>query len=160
METIHKGVTILTDEAIDLDKYYLFLRNGYPCLRKKGTNYTAALPRVILGLKRGDGLVVDHISRDKLDNRRSNLRVATSSDNNCNAKTSNGKYRGVCYDKAHKKFRGYVQYKGKRYDSGWFFDLEEARIATDLLRKKIHGDYYLKDVSEPIKESRIWEVVG
>lgn len=46
--------------------------------------YTVRLHRLVLGLTRGDGRVVDHINRDRLDCRRQNLRVVTSLENNRN----------------------------------------------------------------------------
>src|SRR4051794_6479842 len=39
------------------------------------------LHRVILGLIPRDGLEADHINRDKLDNRRANLRIVTTAQN-------------------------------------------------------------------------------
>ena len=55
------------------------------------------LHRVIVGLEPGDPRVVDHINRDRLDNRRANLRVVTRGENAQNAKPRGGssRHRGV-----------------------------------------------------------------
>lgn len=44
-------------------------------IRVEGKWQTAKMHRVLLGLTRGDRLEADHINRDRLDNRRANLRV-------------------------------------------------------------------------------------
>jgi len=49
-----------------------------------GRKLSVFMHRHIMGLSRGDGKVVDHINRDSLDNRRSNLRICTRSENNKN----------------------------------------------------------------------------
>jgi hypothetical protein len=57
---------------------YLGRTNG------KGRSEGHFMHRQILGLKSGDRHQVDHINRDKLDNRRQNLRLVTQAENNQN----------------------------------------------------------------------------
>lgn len=88
----------------------IILSGGEPCLisaedldflsqwkwrkHKKGYAYRSTrsgnvyMHRLILGLEKGEG-IADHISRDKLDNRRENLRAVTQSESNHNRPTSN-----------------------------------------------------------------------
>jgi hypothetical protein len=59
-----------------------------------------SLHRVIAGLVHGDPIEVDHISGDRLDNRRANLRLATRDQNNQNVPPRTGRgrtsqFRGV-----------------------------------------------------------------
>ena len=52
--------------------------------------------------------LVDHINGDKLDNRRSNLRIATRSQNNANKgkrKGTSSKFKGVSWDKKRNKWK-------------------------------------------------------
>lgn len=63
-----------------------------------GKTVGIAMHRQVMGLKAGDGLQVDHINRDTLDNRRRNLRIATASQQMCNQRlrpTNTTGFRGV-----------------------------------------------------------------
>lgn len=73
------------------------------------------------------GVYVDHINRDKWDNRRKNLRTTNGTGNGLNKHISKGgktsKYRGVCWDKSKNKWRAGIAV-GKRFYLGRF-DVEE-----------------------------------
>ena len=49
-----------------------------------GRTASTTMHRQIMGLERGDRREVDHINRNTLDNRRANLRIVTTSENNFN----------------------------------------------------------------------------
>lgn len=76
-------------------------RNLY-VVRSVTTRRTEAMHRRIMGLEHGDGLEVDHINHDTLDNRRSNLRIVRQIDNQHNRRavrvyqTPSGRWRGRC----------------------------------------------------------------
>ena len=75
------------------------------------------------------GQVVDHINRDRTDNRRENLRAASQQSNNRNRKNITGKYKGVSWSKHAKKFRATIRDKGKQIHLGYYQTEEEAAIA-------------------------------
>lgn len=54
--------------------------------RSNGTVKMLTLHRFLMNLEEGDGLVVDHINGDSMDNRESNLRICTHAENAANTK--------------------------------------------------------------------------
>jgi hypothetical protein len=84
--------------------------HGYARRRTKGGG-TIRLHRDLLGLPHGapDGLVVDHINGDRLDNRRENLRVCEQHENSQNRRSMPGtssQYRGVSLRKGRGGYKG------------------------------------------------------
>ncbi|KOS03136.1 HNH endonuclease [Paenibacillus polymyxa] len=87
-----------------------------------------------------EGLVVDHINGNGLDNRRENLRVCSHLDNMQNiTKPGSGKYskeRGVSFSKAHSRWTGTFYHRKKRVNVGYFNTEEEAITAIREARRK------------------------
>ena len=69
---------------------------------------------------------LDHINRNKADNRIQNLRDVTSRQNNINKKAFNG---GATWNKEHKHWRAQVRLKGSQKCLGRFRTKEEAQAA-------------------------------
>jgi len=98
------------------------------------------LHRELLGLTRGDGFEVDHINRDRLDNRRSNLRAIPLDGNRQNKsshRTSSSKYRGVSWAPDRRKWRAFVTDHGKRINLGQFSDEQAASEAARAARSRL-----------------------
>ena len=78
---------------------------------------------------------IDHINRDSLDNRISNLRVATMAEQNLNKEcVINAK--GYCFDKG--KWRASIKINGKRIHLGYFEKEEDASIAYQTAKNKLN----------------------
>lgn len=101
---------------------------------RKGPGHYETMHRMVLGLMRGDGIVVDHVSGDKLDNRRANLFVGTQSDNQQNRAYGYGtsSHRGVGWDASRRKWIAYGKLPGKPTTFLGRFDDERqaARVAA------------------------------
>jgi hypothetical protein len=84
-----------------------------------------------------EGTEVDHISGDKLDNRRTNLRFATRSMQAQNAHTPKGRYRNVYLDKRDGVYYGQIRIGKERFHTGRDPDREVIRLRVEELRRKL-----------------------
>lgn len=97
--------------------------HGYPACWHEGSMWP--LHRLVMGCRVRDGLYVDHLSGDRLDNRRANLRIATAAENAANRQcTSSTGYRGV--KRKGKRFAAYGKVAGLNHYLGVFDTAEEA----------------------------------
>lgn len=95
-----------------------------------------------------DDKVVDHINHNKLDNRKSNLRICTQHQNNINVstrKTNTSGKTGVSLDKRRNKWRARVQINGKEKHLGYFDTKEDAIEARKQAEIDAYGEYRNKD---------------
>lgn len=95
-----------------------------------------------------EGMDTDHINGDKLDNRRSNLRICTHAQNGANRgpqKNGSSGYKGVSYH--CKKWRVQICINGKTKRLGGFNSLLDAAKAYDKAARKYHGEFARTNVS-------------
>jgi hypothetical protein len=92
-----------------------------------------------------DGLLVDHANGDGLDNRRTNLRLATHSQNQFNKRKTKSKtssrFIGVYFEKRKNRWMARIHYHGKRIWLGSFKSEFDAAKAYDAAAKKYHGEF-------------------
>ena len=92
------------------------------------------------------GLQIDHINHDKSDNRKINLREVTNSQNQANTnkrKNNSSGFKGVHFNKSHKKWSALIGFKNKRYSLGYFNKPEDAAIAYNKKALEFFREYAL-----------------
>lgn len=99
-----------------------------------GRPTTIKMHRLIMDA--GPGEEVDHVNGNGLDNRRSNLRIATRSQNARNSMSRGGssRFKGVYwypYKDGRPRWRAQIRVGGKRKSLGYFDDEIEAARAYD-----------------------------
>lgn len=106
---------------------------AYRELRGFSPRRTVLLHREIAGLVPGDGREVDHLNRDRLDNRRVNLRVVTHAENQQNMSSHRGsasKYRGVSWQSDRQRWLAQATINGRTHNLGRFANEDTAGEAV------------------------------
>lgn len=116
------------------------LKNGLKKLegrnRLTGKNVTF---HEMLGYKK-----CDHIDRNELNNRKSNLRRCTQAENSRNRsihKNNSSGYIGVSWNKKSQKWISYIMYDGKYITLGFFENKEQAIIARLQAEKMYYKEF-------------------
>lgn len=140
---------MVDDEDYDyLNQWRWHFSHGYAMRRQSNPRKYIYMHREIMGIADKNGKIqIDHIDRNGLNNRRSNLRICSRRENRGNQKiNSNNKsgYRGVCFDKTIKgnlKWRARISAKHNEIFLGRFTNSEDAARAWDTAAKKYFGDF-------------------
>lgn len=129
-----------------VNQYKWFYQHGYAATHQVDGKFIY-LHRFLLDATKGD--IVDHINRNKLDNRRSNLRFITQSQNVFNSKiltTNKSGYRGVYYKKDAKKWCARIEIAKKLHYLGYFNNPKEAAAAYNQKGLAELGIYAFQNV--------------
>jgi len=90
------------------------------------------------------GMIVDHINRNGLDNRRCNLRIGTIAQNAMNKRgqrNASSRFKGVTWSHHVSKWVASINEGGKRRHLGCFVSEIEAALAYDAAARILHGDW-------------------
>lgn len=91
-----------------------------------------------------EGMVCDHINRDKHDNRRRNLRYATPQENSRNrskARNNTTGFIGVCWHIRKKKYVAQIKVDNRTINLGCFDSAEEAARVRDRAALFYFGEF-------------------
>jgi hypothetical protein len=139
---LSKGYFALVDDTDYewLNQWRWIYNGGYAARRDYQNSGGKMIYMHVLIADTPSGLKTDHINRNKLDNRRCNLRGCSSKQNMWNKGRrvdSKSGYKGVSWHKTSKMWQCYV---GRQF-IGVFKDPQHAALAYDLWAKDVFGEY-------------------
>lgn len=131
------------DRALVSAYSWYFFKHGYTTYARSTGPHgeTLSMHRLILGLTVGDGVEVDHINRDGLDNRRANLRIVTRRENLLNRRVFKNNTSGYVGVAPHTDGRWRAQkcINRRLYHVGIFATPEQAVAARDAFVAPLVG---------------------
>ena len=184
-----KNTFIIHDDYAEFDTYDLygnklktykidiedvdFVKN-HKCFTHKITGYAIfkdenkkniALHKYLTNTQYHPELIVDHINRDKTDNRKCNLRITSNVENNLNTglhKHNTSGVKGISYDKRNNMFEAYVNKYNKKINLGRYNTLEDATIARKIGELVVYGNklLYIESLKEDLKDIDIYNHIA
>ena len=135
-----RAVTTVDDDDYELLSQWTWrLHDGY-AVRRVGERGTVRMHRYLLGLQAGDRRQADHRNRDRLDNRRENLRVVTQGQNMQNRgarRTARSGTRGVSFHTRSGRWTVRVQVEGRSHFIGLYDTVADAEQAATAARRRL-----------------------
>lgn len=149
IELTQGKVALIDDEdfeRINAHKWYA-VRDSKGCRAARnvsdgGKQRRQWMHRVLMAAQPGQE--VDHINHDGLCNTRSNLRLCSKSENCCNRRLSSNSrsgFKGVSWNKYHKKWSAYISLGGKHRYLGYFSTKIQAAQAYNNAAVSLHGTF-------------------
>jgi hypothetical protein len=128
---------------------WTYHKNGYAIIQKGFKNEFGSwcvkvirMHRIVLNAQ--DGQFVDHSNEDKLDNRKTNIRICTQIENKRNVgirKNNKSGFKGVFFWKDRNKFTSQIWFEKKKIHLGVFINPIDAARAYNDAALKYHGEF-------------------
>lgn len=145
-----RGKVALVDdedyERVAKFRWGVLYAKGNQCYARRATKRDGVFRNVLMHrfiLDAPDGMTVDHINGDGIDNRRCNIRLATQQQNAWNSAVnadSTSGYKGV-YPRSVRSFLAAIVHDGNRFDLGGFRTPEDAARVHDAAAVILRGDF-------------------
>lgn len=137
-----KNFALISPEDYDLvASYTWWFSTGYAYT--KIDDKVISMHRLILGASKP--FEVDHINRNRLDNRRENLRLASHQQNMMNAnykkRPTSSIFKGVYMPRNKSKWKAKIQHNGKAIHLGTYIDEKTAAMAYNNKAKELFGEF-------------------
>lgn len=149
--TLPTGQTTMIDET-DLDLVSARSWSALPAgkktyarvtVKKAGRSKSLLMHRLIMDPP--EGFQIDHRDGDGLNNRRSNLRICTASENRCNQGKLGGnhssQFKGVSWNREKKRWQALLAYEGRREFLGYFTNEYDAAQAYNFAASTLHSAF-------------------
>lgn len=141
---VSKDKFALVDEEYyyELNYWFWHLVDGYAARTRtqtdKGIGRRIWMHRVVADTPKG--METDHINHNRLDNRRCNLRIVTTRQNQLNQKKKNKSgYIGVYWHKHARKWASNIHFKGKTIHLGYSHNALELSKIYEAASRKYYG---------------------
>ena len=133
----HKWFSMIRRRADGTERVYA-ARNAKLADGRRTTQY---MHNVLAGTQKG--MCTDHVDGNGLNNRRSNLRVCTQTENARNTcpRKGSSKYKGVYWSSDKNRWRAQIRVRGKSFYIGCFTNETDAARAYDAAAMKLHGEF-------------------
>jgi hypothetical protein len=116
---------------------------AYRQIVRDGKHIQIYMHRQLSGAQKGQ--VVDHVNRNGLDNRRSNIRLCDQSLNQGNKRAIGGasRFKGVWWCRATKKWRAEITQNGRKHRAGSHPNEISAARAYNAKARSLFGEFAL-----------------
>lgn len=122
--------------------WYKDTKTGYIRGHVPNCGGRTSLHRIVMNAVKGE--TIDHINHKLEDNRKSNLRKCSRSQNSANSvtrKDNNSGYPGVSYSRGKKKWFAQICVNGERINLGYFDTKNGAILARDEASEKYFKEF-------------------
>jgi len=136
------------EERVKQYSWYINVSKGGSALyarrtvKKPGLNKKSISMHSFVFGKAPQGMQIDHINHNGLDNRKKNLRYVTPAENAANKrclKPKSSRYKGVSWDKINQTWRAQIK-RGRAHTVGHFDNEENAARGYDLCALEFNPD--------------------
>lgn len=116
---------------------------------RNGRKYVVSLHRLVMRARPGQ--IVDHRNSDRLDNRKSNLRLCTTAENiaNMDIRGGSSRFKGVYRDRDG-RWHAQIGHQSRRYNLGKFKSEVDAARAYDAKALELFGEFARLNLQEAI----------
>lgn len=122
------------------DNYWVLSADGY-AVSSSGKFKNKRLHRIIMKQNEKD-IIIDHANRNKLDNRKENLRIVTRQENSFNQgirKNNKSGIIGICWWPRDEKWLVQIKHNYNRIFLGYYSDINEAIVVRLKAELKYFG---------------------
>ena len=145
---------------VDAEDYDWLSQYKWCAAKDRGTFYahrgnggtTVSMHRTIMRAPKG--MMCDHKNHNGLDNRKSNLRLCTSAQNQYNKRpqrNGSSRYKGVILRSDYRRWRARIGFNRKRIHLGDFADGIQAALAYDDKAVELFGEFAWLNFPERIE---------
>lgn len=151
-ESIKISEFIIDVDDLEKVRYHKWRIDAYGYIVSGQGDKIIRLQRLIMDVT-DPNFVVDHINNNPLDNRKSNLRICTTLENNLNKIDSGRNTSGILglyWSNKRKKWCPEIRYNNKRVHLGRWDDINEAAVARLYAEQLVFKEYqnYTHDINE------------